>query len=300
MISIITATFNRAYILPKLYESIIKNKRYDGDLEWIIIDDGSKDETEKLVKSWIKENKVKIKYFKQKNSGKMAAINNYILEVENELLMEIDSDDYLTDDAFNKILTKYEKIKNNKKCYGLLFRVHFIGKENQTKFPLKNTIIKMFDLYNKESFSLDAKQVFKSTIRKKYKYELENNEKFVTEARMYNKIDLEYDGLYLVDEEIVNCEYLEDGYSKNIKKLFLENPYGYFEYFKECFNMNFNGINFKKRLYFIKHYILFGYLTGRNKVYVVKECKGIVNKLLIIILIIPGYIKSRIDFSRKN
>jgi glycosyltransferase involved in cell wall biosynthesis len=203
MISIVTATYNRAYTLPKLYKSIIKNFKYDKDLEWIIIDDGSKDNTEKLVKSWIKENKIRIKYFKQENAGKMAAINNYISKVINELVIEVDSDDYLTNDAFKKIINNYGKIKNNEKCYGLLFRRYFIGRKNQIRLPEKNKIIRMFDLYNKKEFSFDTALVFKTKIRKKYKYELENNERFVTEARMYNKVDLDSDGFYLNKQYIL-------------------------------------------------------------------------------------------------
>ena len=137
MISIITATYNRAHTLPKLYESIIKNSKYDKNLEWIIIDDGSSDKTEELVNKWIKERKIDIKFFKQKNSGKMSAINNYIDKVSKELLIEVDSDDYLTGDAFDKILSNYQKIKNDEKCYGLLFKKKFTGMEKNISLPKK-------------------------------------------------------------------------------------------------------------------------------------------------------------------
>lgn len=300
MISIVTATYNRAHTLPKLYDSLIKNKNYDKSLEWIIIDDGSVDDTKNIVNKWIKENQINIKYFYQTNQGKMAAINNYIKEVNNELCLEVDSDDYLTDTALRIIIDSYtDEIKNNDKCYGILYRRHFIGKENQIHFPKEKIICKMFDLYNKELFIGDTGIVFKSNIRKKYSYELENNEKFVTEARMYNKLDLEFDGIYLIDKEIINCEYLTDGYSKNIDKLFINNPYGYFEYFKECFLMNFKGLSFNKRLYFIKHYILFGCLIKKKKSYLIKNVKGF-NKVLVFILIIPGYKKTKSRFNTKD
>lgn len=293
MISIITATYNRANLLPNLYNSILKNKKYDKDLEWIIVDDGSRDNTEKIVKDWIKENKINIKYFKQNNQGKMAAINNYINKVTNELTIEIDSDDYLTDDAFKIILEYYPNIRDNDKCYGMLFKGYFINKNNQIKFPINQKIIKLFDLYYKKNFNADSKLVFKSEIRKKYRYVLEHNEKFVTEARTYYKMDRDYEGLYVVDKVVVNYEYQEDGYSKNIDKVFKENPYGYYEYFKECFLMDFKNVSFKNRLYFIKHFILFGCLTNRSKINVIKECKGLCNKFLITILVIPGYIKTK-------
>ena len=75
-ISILTATYNRKHLLPKLYKSLVENSKTFTNFEWLIMDDGSSDNTEGLVKGWIKENKIKIKYHKQKNAGKMAAINN--------------------------------------------------------------------------------------------------------------------------------------------------------------------------------------------------------------------------------
>ena len=70
-LSIITATYNRAKYLPKLYESIKNNLKYNLNCEWIIIDDGSIDDTKKQVEKFIEENKVLIKYCYQKNTGKM-------------------------------------------------------------------------------------------------------------------------------------------------------------------------------------------------------------------------------------
>ena len=86
------------------------------------------------------------------------------------------------------------------------------------------------------------------------------------------------------------CDYKEDGYTKNIKKVFKENPYGHYAYFKEILEQHdMQGASFKKRLYVIKHYILFSYLT---KQYKMKNIKGIENKMIYILLFIPGMIKS--------
>ena len=86
------------------------------------------------------------------------------------------------------------------------------------------------------------------------------------------------------------CDYKEDGYTKNIRKVFKENPYGHFAYFKEILEQqDMRGVPLKKRLYVMKHYILFGYLT---KQYNIGDIKGIENKMLYIVLFIPGMIKS--------
>ncbi|MDO5555866.1 MAG: hypothetical protein Q4G09_04300 [Clostridia bacterium] len=118
---------------------------------------------------------------------------------------------------------------------------------------------------------------------------MENNERFSTEARMHNEMDKQYN-VICFNQPIMICKYLDEGYSKNIKKIFKENPYGYFEYFKQLLNFNMKGILFSKRLYAIKHYILFCYLTKQKNI--LKNINGKLNKLLIILLFIPGIIKS--------
>ena len=86
--SILTATYNRAKCLPKLYESLIKNKSNNYEIEWLIMDDGSKDETENLIKDYIAKNEIEIKFFKQQNQGKMTAINNLAQYVTGEIWIE--------------------------------------------------------------------------------------------------------------------------------------------------------------------------------------------------------------------
>ena len=100
-LSILTATYNRVEYLNKLYESILKNEKNSNlKAEWIIIDDGSTDNTKAVIRSFSEENKVDIKYLYENNSGKMMAINRGIREVTGKLIVDCDSDDFFTDDAF--------------------------------------------------------------------------------------------------------------------------------------------------------------------------------------------------------
>jgi len=293
-ISILTPTYNRAYILGKLYNSIIKNSNYGVDLEWLIMDDGSTDQTKILVKKWKKENKVKIKYYYQENKGKMLAINNLIHYSNGELIIECDSDDYFTNDAFKIIKEKYEILNRNKDAYALVFiKNNQYGKKIGSELE-ENKKSTMFELYFKEKAEGDKALVFRSDIRKKYKHKLEKKENFVTEARMYNEIDKQYK-IITVNIPIMICEYKNDGYSKNIIDVFKNNPYGYYEYFKQLFSFDFKGISIKKRLYIIKHYILFSWKTKQLKS-IIKNIDGVYNKLLIILLCIPGIIKAKLIF----
>lgn len=106
---------------------------------------------------------------------------------------------------------------------------------------------------------------------------------------MYHEMDLKYK-IKCINKPIMICDYKEDGYTKNIRKIFKENPYGHYAYFKEILEKHdMQGVPFKKRLYVIKHYILFSYLTKHHEI---KNIKAFQNKMWYIILFIPGMIKS--------
>lgn len=291
-ISILTPTYNREKLLERLYKSILKNLNYGLEVEWLIMDDGSIDGTEKLIEKYINENKFDIQYYSQENKGKMEAINNLMPYATGELIIECDSDDYFKDNAFLTIKNTYHELDED--TYALCYlkydqnecNIGNLFKENETT---------MFDLYFKQGENGEKALVYNANIRKQYNYELEKDEKFVTEARMYHKMDLKYK-IKCFNEPIMICEYQEGGYSNNIVEVFKKYPYGYYEYFKEMFDMNFSGIYFKKRLYILKHYILFSYLTKRSFKESISNVKGIFNKILFVAMYFPGVVLTKRKF----
>lgn len=289
-ISILTATYNRANLLPKLYESIKQNLEEDINIEWLIMDDGSEDNTKEIVQNFEEFENLKIKYYCQENSGKMTAINNLVKRVTGELIVECDSDDYFEKGSFKLIEDEYEKCKQNKQAYAMCF-LKYDKNGNNIGNTFKNKQTTMFDLYFKEGENGEKALVYFSNIRKKYKYKLEKGEKFVTEARLHHEMDLKYK-IECINKPIMICEYQSQGYTKNIKKIFKQNPYGYYEYFKEILARDMKGVKLKKKLYVIKHYILFTYLTKQKLN--IEQIKNITNKILVLFLYIPGIIKSKL------
>ena len=289
-ISVLTPTFNRAKFLPKLYKSLIDNIENIEEIEWLIMDDESKDNTKEIIEKFKQKNKIEIKYYYQKNQGKMEAINKLVGQATGDLIVDCDSDDYFTKDAFKIIKEEVEKNNKEKNIYGLCFLKYDQNKNNMGN-NFKKAKTTMFDLYFKEGETGEKAIVFYADIRKQYKHELENKERFITEARMYHKMDEKYQ-MICINKPIMICEYQEKGYTKNIMKEFKENPYGYYKYFQEILQKNMNGVTFKKRVYVIKHYILFAYLTkSKNNT---KNIKDIKNKVLYLLLYIPGILKSKI------
>ncbi|CAM3385029.1 Hyaluronan synthase [Flavobacterium longum] len=101
-LTVYTPTFNRAYCLGQLYDSLVAQR--NNDFKWLIIDDGSSDNTKTLVDSWIAEGKVEIEYYYKPNGGMHTAHNAAYERLNTELNMCIDSDDMVSADAIDKIL----------------------------------------------------------------------------------------------------------------------------------------------------------------------------------------------------
>lgn len=300
MVSVITATYNRKTELKTLYKSLLEN--IIENLEWIIVDDGSSDGTEDLVKDFIEENKIKIKYIKQKNAGKMSAINNGIKYITNPYMFEIDSDDYLVPNFLEEAVKDIKKLKlnlNENTSYGIAYlkkigeKPSWFNNNLVSNYISKNKTIKMFNLYNEYLYQGELLILFKTSIRKKYTYEVEKGEKFITEAYLYNKLDNEYSGVYLQNKVALIAEYQEDGYTKNINKVFFENPKGYFKYYKSNLNMDLKKIKLKKKISFVKNYLFFSYILEKNIRKITKDL-NFKQKILIYLLYFPGYIKYKV------
>ena len=241
MISVLTPTYNRAYTLKRLYESLICQTTKS--FEWVVVNDGSNDETESIIKEFQQQNIIKIIYYKQENKGKTQALNAGIQLCAGSDILIVDSDDLLTSDAIACIeasLTQ-EKIYN-KKISGVAFR----------KAYLDETIIGTVFDDSVDSFcylsATDAGHLFKGDLAYCFKKEMLQmfpfpyfyNEKFVPELYIWNKITDHALVKFHKKKAVYLCEYLEDGLSKNFKTQLLKNPKGFSIYYIDQFKRETN------------------------------------------------------------
>ncbi|OIK09375.1 glycosyltransferase [Bacillus sp. MUM 116] len=244
LITVFTPTYNRAYCLHKCYESLIRQT--SKDFIWLIIDDGSTDNTKELVSNWIKENKIEIRYHWQENQGMHGAHNTAYEMMNTELNVCIDSDDYMPEHAIEKIKCFWEK-NGNDKVSGIIGLdaspdKRIIG----TKLPSNIKTSTLFDLYYKHGVSGDKKLVYRTELTKKYPYPIFKNEKYVGLAYKYYMLDKQYEML-LINEVLCCVEYLPDGSSLNMFNQYRKNPRGFAFYRKELMKLPFTSSTFKFR-----------------------------------------------------
>ncbi len=293
-ISILTATYNRENEIEKLYNSLIINNNSEIDFEWLIMDDGSTDNTKTKIKNFIEQKIIDIKYFYQENQGKMSAINKLMENVTGDICLTCDSDDYFSIGAFDIIKKYSSRLLEDETVYALAFlKSDADGKISGNEFPEDLHRTDEFTMYFREKMDGEKILVFDSKIRKQFKHEIEDGEKFVTEARMYHKMDEKYDVIG-INKVIEIGDYKDDGYTKNYLKIYKENPKGFYNYFKEILGRDLAGVTIEKRRYIYKHYILFSVLSNQKNA--ILNVKGFMNKLIIAILWIPGKIATKKRF----
>ncbi|WP_106496630.1 glycosyltransferase family 2 protein [Lentibacillus sp. Marseille-P4043] len=287
-ITVFTPTYNRAYCLHHCYESL--KRQTCNDFIWLIIDDGSTDHTKELVDTWIMENHIEISYQWQQNQGMHGAHNTAYEQIQTELNVCIDSDDYMPDDAIEKILTCWNKYGSNKVSgiIGLDADHHkqIIG----TKLPEDRKQSTLFDLYYKRHVTGDKKLVYRSDLTKEYPYPIFAREKYVGLAYKYYMLDQDYE-MILMNEILCCVEYLPDGSSRNMLKQYRKNPKGFSFYRKELMKLPFASISFKFRQAI--HYVSSSLLSNNGSF--LKETPS---KMLTILALPIGYMLFRYIKSR--
>ena len=280
-LTIITPTFNREKNLHKLYESL-KNQT-NNNFEWLIIDDGSTDNTAKLIEKYIEEKKIHITYIKQENGGKHRALNNGISRIMTEMTFIVDSDDYLTADAVETIYKYYEKYKNDKNISGFCFlRCNSKGDVLNRISGENRRINYINDKVNKNSWG-DNAEVFYTDVLKKYKFPEFKEEKFLSEDIVWIEMALKYDMIY-IDKCIYICEYIEGGLTKSGRRIKIDSPIGMLERAKK---LMYKQCSLKVNIKGVILYTVYSRFANRRQI--IQDIHSLKNKILYIFLYPVSY-----------
>ena len=242
MITVFTPTYNRAKLLPRLYESLCSQTYRD--FEWVIVDDGSVDETICLLNENDNENdsydfvcteniKLKtqnskqagfpVRYFYQENGGKHRAINRGVCEAKGELFFIADSDDWLPDNALEIVAEQYKGIIGQDLAGICGLDAYENGEITGSGFPFEKKVTTTIEIRNRDGVVGDLKEVFKTEVLKEFPFPEIAGERFCPEVLVWNRIAQKYSLLFF-NKVIYFAEYQRDGITSNIVKARMNSP----------------------------------------------------------------------------
>ena len=257
-ITIITPTFNREHTLNRCYESLCGQS--NKDFLWLVVDDGSKDNTENLIKKFQKENNIEIEYIKKENGGKASALNLALDIINTKYCVCLDSDEYFSNDAIEIALKYLGEIENKQDICGI---IALRSDENgnvlgEKQIPKSVDDIRFIDINDKYNIVSEVICFYKTKIVRKFRFPKFEAEKFVSPAYIQYEITKDYK-FKVFRESIIFCKYLEDGLTKNKRNVIKKNPKGYLAVKKQSYKYSKNWIKI------IKHGIMYGAVSILDK-----------------------------------
>lgn len=226
-ITVLTPTYNRAYTLEKAYKSLI-DQSYK-NFEWIIIDDGSKDDTKNIVEKWMQEDKIDIQYYYQNNRGKHIAHNLGVEKAKFNLFTCLDSDDWFYPGTLESIMSYSKEIQAENICGLIGLDTYENGKVVGDKFPESTETLSWYEIIFDEKIKGDKTIVFKTKVLKDYPFPENNLDKHMPPSYQLFLMSKRYK-FKVVNDQMKFVEYLPDGITNNIRKKYEIAPNNYAEY----------------------------------------------------------------------
>ena len=241
MITVFTPTYNRGNLLNRLYQSLCKQK--NKEFEWVIVDDGSTDETSSIIKMIQDKHACEnfpIHYYKKENGGKHTAVNMGVQKANGELFFIADSDDILPSEALLVVAEVWDATKEDLSIGGICGFDGDItdGEVIGTGFPkglqfaklclADNNHISYIDGTTRQiRFDLgvdgDMKEVFRTSVLREFPFPEITGERFCPEVLVWNRIASKYK-LRHINKIIYLVEYQKDGITSAITRSRMNSP----------------------------------------------------------------------------
>lgn len=262
-VTVLTPTYNRSELLKRCYDSL--KEQTIKDFEWLIIDDGSTDNTEGIVKEIQQSSAIAIRYIKKQNGGKHTALNIGFEQADSSYLIVLDSDDVLVPTAIETIIVRWESKKNNNDIGALVFlKADYKNKIVGAPFPKDGEVLSKF----KQKHIGDKAEVFRTSLLKSYKYPEFIGERFIGESYVWDQVALKYKFAYF-NEVIYLCEYLDDGLTKSGWEMRIRNSRGGMAFNNQRMVMPYSA---KIRLKSVILYDIYSIYSGEKIFHSVQQC----------------------------
>lgn len=231
MLTIFTPTYNRGSTLKRLFSSLLSQTVFD--FEWVVIDDGSNDNTSQLFDVWTNGRlPFSVVYKKRKNGGKLRALNDGMWMARGKFFLILDSDDMLCPNAVETILKAFENMPVSDDSFiGISFVRGDVNGKPLHGYPVVDPVKGYVDCDNLErhkyNLMADMAEVFYTEKLRKYSFPVWSGEKFTPEEVVWNQMALDGYKLRWYNKVIYLCEYQPDGLTNSSWILMRDNPMGY-------------------------------------------------------------------------
>lgn len=259
-ITVFTPTYNRAHLLRRLYESLCRQTCMD--FEWLVVDDGSVDDTASLMKTIVVEGKLPVRYIQKSNGGKHTAINRGVKEAQGELFWILDSDDSLPSTAVEMVLRYYPQMKKEKLGGICGYMAHHNGQvigRPQVETP---QVVSSIEMRYRLGVQGDMMEVFLTQALRDNPFPEIVGERFCPEILVWYRIAQKYQ-LLLIPKVIYYRDYLDGGLTDNIVKIRMKSPIGTMMTYAELFQL---PIPFKDKVRNAINYWRFAFCTTNREV----------------------------------
>lgn len=295
ILTVFTPAYNRAHTLPRTYESLCRQSCKD--FVWLVVDDGSQDNTRQLVEQWQQECRdFEIRYVYKENGGMHTAHNTAYAHIDTELNVCLDSDDCMAEGAVEKILRKWEEVRSGGYAGMIALDSDLEGNLLGTGFPEHMTETTLCGYYAQGGTG-DKKLIYRTDVINRYPaYPVFEGEKYVALAYKYRLIDQDYK-LAVLNEVVCNVEYQPDGSSNTMFRQYMKNPRGFAFWRKICMQYP----QSKKRLIVdCVHYVADSMLAGNRGFITESPRKGLTVLLFPAGLLVYGYLIFKQKYERKG
>lgn len=221
-LSIVTPTYNRAHLLPDCFESLLKQT--DFDFEWIIVDDGSTDDTAAVV-STFETDLFPVVYVSKENGGKHTALNAAFPLIHGKYVLTMDSDDSLTDDAVETVRSGWNIYESIPSIALITFLKGPSKDDPYCTGPVENQPVDILRYKRNIVHGSDCCEVIRTDVLKQFPFPVFEGERFLSECALWNRVAQEFKCVY-INKVIYLGEYLEGGLTKSGRSLRIRNPRG--------------------------------------------------------------------------
>jgi glycosyltransferase involved in cell wall biosynthesis len=282
LFTVFTPTYNRSALLARAYESLCKQTLKD--FEWLVVDDGSTDETPDLLKQWHAEGRIEIRFFRQSNKGKHVAFNRAVALAAGEFFLPLDSDDICMENALERLYAHWLSIAPERReqfsgvtCLCRTPEGEIIG----APFPADRLESNPIVMLRRRALIGDKWGFHRTSVLREFPFPEIAGERFMPEGLVWYRIAARYNMLY-VNEPLRIVTYYADGLSAAGLKLRVSSPVGLSMFYLE---LAARDIGFIQRLRAMVNYVRYARHAGRSAQAMLAESGS---KGLLMLAMLPG------------